>query len=280
MAAGFASRFVPLSFEVPKALIEVRGEILIERQILQLKNVGIDEIVVVVGYLKEKFEYLKDKFDITIIENKEYSTRNNHSTIYAAKDYLSNSYICSSDNYFSENPFQKEEKEAYYSGLFAQGKTDEWGMELDENDKIIASSPGGFNQWYILGHAFWTKEFSLKFIEILKKEYNKKETAPKLWDEVYLDNIDYLTLKIKKYPPNSIYEFDTLDELRQFDSSYIKNSRSKIIADLSKVLNCAESDIISCLPYKDENCLTVGFSFKCKNRKYLYKFKNGNLEEI
>ena len=39
MAAGrTASRFAPLSFEKPKALIEVRGEILIERQINQLSR--------------------------------------------------------------------------------------------------------------------------------------------------------------------------------------------------------------------------------------------------
>ena len=31
MAAGTASRFAPLSYEKPKALIEVKGEILIER---------------------------------------------------------------------------------------------------------------------------------------------------------------------------------------------------------------------------------------------------------
>ena len=33
MAAGLSSRFAPLSYEKPKALFEVRGEILIERQI-------------------------------------------------------------------------------------------------------------------------------------------------------------------------------------------------------------------------------------------------------
>lgn len=49
MAAGTASRFAPLSYEKPKALIEVRGEILIERQIRQLLEVGIKEIILVVG---------------------------------------------------------------------------------------------------------------------------------------------------------------------------------------------------------------------------------------
>lgn len=60
MAAGTASRFAPLSFEKPKALIEVRGEVLIERQIKQLFAAGINEIVIIVGYKKEQFDFLID----------------------------------------------------------------------------------------------------------------------------------------------------------------------------------------------------------------------------
>ena len=48
MAAGTSSRFAPLSFELPKALIAVKGEILIERQIKQLQQAGIKEIYIVV----------------------------------------------------------------------------------------------------------------------------------------------------------------------------------------------------------------------------------------
>lgn len=59
MAAGTSSRFAPLSYERPKALIEVKGEILIERQIRQLHEAGILEIYVVVGYKAEQFNYLK-----------------------------------------------------------------------------------------------------------------------------------------------------------------------------------------------------------------------------
>lgn len=59
LAAGTSSRFAPLSYEKPKGLITVRGEVLIERQIRQLKEAGIQEILIVVGYQKEKFEYLE-----------------------------------------------------------------------------------------------------------------------------------------------------------------------------------------------------------------------------
>ena len=71
MAAGLSSRFAPLSYERPKALLEVKGEILIERQIRQLKEAGIDNITIVVGYMKEKFYYLKEKFNVDIVVNEE-----------------------------------------------------------------------------------------------------------------------------------------------------------------------------------------------------------------
>ena len=97
MAAGTASRFAPLSFEKHKALIEVKGEILIERQIRQLQEAGIKEIIVVTGYMAEQFEYLKEKYKVILIHNPDYLIRNNNSSIHAAKNYLKNSYICSSD---------------------------------------------------------------------------------------------------------------------------------------------------------------------------------------
>ena len=123
MAAGLSSRFAPISYEKPKALICVRGEILIERQIRQLQEAGIKEIIVVVGYKKEQFQYLEKKLGVKVIENKEYLVKNNSSSIYAAKDYLKNTYVCSADNYFSENPFEQEVDESYYSVLYAEGKT-------------------------------------------------------------------------------------------------------------------------------------------------------------
>ena len=85
MAAGTSSRFAPLSYEMPKALIEVKGDILIERQIRQLQQAGIRQIIVVVGYKKEQFEYLNNKFGVVIVENEEYLSRNNNGSIYAAK---------------------------------------------------------------------------------------------------------------------------------------------------------------------------------------------------
>ena len=71
MAAGTASRFVPLSAERPKGLLEVKGEILIERHIRQLQEACITDITIVVGYRAELFTYLQEKFGVNLVLNEE-----------------------------------------------------------------------------------------------------------------------------------------------------------------------------------------------------------------
>ena len=81
MAAGMSSRFAPLSYERPKGLLNVKGEILIEREIRQLQEAGITDITIVVGYMKEKFFYLEEKFGAKIVVNEDYYQYNNTSTL-------------------------------------------------------------------------------------------------------------------------------------------------------------------------------------------------------
>ena len=223
MAAGMASRFAPISDECPKALLEVKGEILIERQIRQLIEAGVPQIIIVVGYMKERFAYLKDKFGVIIIENPEYTTRNNHSSIYAVRKYLKNSYICSADNYFPTNPFREEEKEAFYASIHIDGPTKEWCITTDDKGDITEVVVGGADAWIMMGHVFWTKEFSEQFLEILERDYDKEEIKNQLWEAIYIENITQLHLKMKKYKTNEIHEFDSLEELKEFDKNYRYN---------------------------------------------------------
>lgn len=280
MAAGLSSRFAPLSYELPKALIPVKGEVLIERQIRQLREVGIGEIIVVVGYMKEKFEYLKEKYNIKIVENKDYSVRNNHSTIYAVKDYIRNTYICSGDNYFMINPFEEYVSEAYYAAVYAENDTNEWCLETDQDDWITNVSIGGSASWYMLGHVFWTEEFSKRFLEILEEEYDKKETVNKFWETIYMEHLDVLKLKIRRYPTNFIYEFDSLDELREFDEKYKSDSGSMILQDIANILKCTEEELVEIVPEKDSCGQVEGIRFRCNGKLYTYSYEKGILKEM
>lgn len=275
MAAGVSSRFAPLSYEKPKALITVNGEVLIERQIRQLREVGINEIVVVVGYKKEQFYYLKEKFGVIIVENPEYNTRNNNASIYVAQKYIHNSYICSADNYFTQNQFTKMVEESFYSVVYSNGKTDEWCVDIDNNEYITGVKIGGENSWYMLGHVFWSESFSEKFLGILNDEYNLPQTKKLLWESIYINHIDELKMKVKKYDDNYIFEFDTLDELRNFDKSYINDTKSKILKKIAKQNNCIEKDIVDVSVIKDEKGINaIGFQYKINNEKYSYYYSD------
>ncbi|MEE0005709.1 MAG: NTP transferase domain-containing protein [Ruminococcus sp.] len=275
MAAGVSSRFAPLSYEKPKALITVNGEVLIERQIRQLREVGINEIVVVVGYKKEQFYYLKEKFGVIIVENPEYNTRNNNASIYVAQKYIHNSYICSADNYFTQNQFTKMVEESFYSVVYSNGKTDEWCVDIDNNEYITGVKIGGENSWYMLGHVFWSESFSEKFLGILNDEYNLPQTKNLLWESIYINHIDELKMKVKKYDDNYIFEFDTLDELRKFDKSYINDTKSKILKKIAKQNNCIEKDIVDVSVIKDEKGINaIGFQYKINNEKYSYYYSD------
>lgn len=93
LAAGLSSRFAPISYEKPKGLLRVRGEVLIERQIEQLHEAGIQDITVVVGYKKAYFFYLESKYGVSIVVNNEYASKNNHSSLYCVRNRLANTYI-------------------------------------------------------------------------------------------------------------------------------------------------------------------------------------------
>ena len=278
LAAGTASRFAPLSYEIPKGLIEVKGEVLIERQIKQLKEAGIPEIIIVTGYKSQSFAYLKDKYNVILVHNPDYLTRNNHSSIYAVRDYLKNSYICSSDNYFIKNPFTAEVEESYYSAIYAQGKTSEWCI-TEENNWIKAVHICGANSWIMLGHVFWSEAFSKKFLSILQQEYTKRETKDKLWENIYIEHIHELPMQIRKYPADFIFEFDTLDELRKFDTSYVNNTRSDILKHIAHDLGTTEGQIHNIKAIKNENNAAIGFAFEC-SKKYKYVYETQKLEEV
>ena len=272
MAAGTSSRFAPLSYEKPKALIEVKGEVLIERQIKQLQASGIKEIYIVTGYMAEQFDYLKEKYGVCLIHNPFYLSRNNNSSIWVARNVIKNTYICSADNYFSINPFEKEVNAAYYAGVFAEGHTDEWCMQEDEDGNIIAVHVGGEKSWYMLGHTFWSESFSKRFLGILEQEYALPETADKLWEQLFIEHLDVLKMKIKKYAPSDIYEFDTLDELREFDTSYKANSRSLILKDVANRLLVAEADITGIKTIKGNDTAAIGFEFSALGNRYSYYY--------
>ena len=278
MAAGMSSRFAPLSYEVPKGLLKVKGQRLIEREIEQLQEAGIEDITVIVGYMQEKMFYLAEKYGVKIVVNNDYYKYNNCSSLMLVRDQLSNTYICSSDNYFVENPFEKYIYRGYYSTIFVEGETDEYCATEDSNNMIVDIQIGGKDTWAMVGHVYFDRAFSEKFVKILETEFKHEPYKEQLWEDYYTRNVHELHLEARHYSADIVKEFDSLDELRQFDDRYLMNSNSEIIDNICKTLNCDASDIVHIKPLKD-GLTNISFSFDCLDKKYVYRHPGRGTEK-
>ncbi len=218
MAAGRSRRCMPLSNYLPKGLFEIKGDTMVERQIKQLKDAGISEIIIVVGYKKDKyFEMAKKYPGLIVIENTEWEEKNNTSSLYAAKDYLKNSYICCSDNWFAHNVYCDYVYDSYYAAKFSDEFINEdFVKKFDENDYMRELKRGGEKGWYVIGEAFWNRDFSAKFKELMINEYYDPEMKYMLWDHFYAKHIDELNMKIRKTTDDECKEFDTTEEIMEF----------------------------------------------------------------
>lgn len=277
IAAGFGSRFVPLTFETPKGLLEVQGERMIERQIKQLHQVGIKNISIAVGYLKEKFEYLIDKYDVTLVYNPEYATKNTLATLYHARRTLlgKNMYVLSSDNWMRENMFHAYECGAWYSSVQMSGETSEWCLSYNKKGLITDISIGGKDAWVMYGPTFFSREFSDGFLPELERYYHQPGTEQFYWEQVYMDRLKAKSsmtpppvMYINRQKKEQVYEFENLEELRSFDTSYQNQSNNQAMELVSQVFQVPESEIVHI------RCLKSGmtnksFLFQIRGKQYI-----------
>ena len=125
----------------------------------------------------------------------------------------------------------------------------------------------------MVGHVFFNHEFSEKFRKLMIKEYCNETTKQGYWEDLYIRYIDQLPkMKINRYQEGDIQEFDSLDELRMFDSSYVEDTRSIVVKSICRTLNLQESDV-----YGFKNIKHVGdylhFQFKVGDSTYEYNDK-------
>jgi len=240
MAAGISSRCLPFSKIIPKGLFEIKGEVLLERQIKQLQSAGIDTIVLVAGYMKEKFYYLKDKFGIILLENDDFIERNNNHSLFVAQKYLKNSYICCSDIYYPENVFNQYEYDSYFACKYSENFVDEYCITGTKNEYITKIDHGGKECWYTMGHVYFNRAVSEKFIELLNIEHDYPDVKKMIFDDFHIKHINKLPARIKEYKDEEILEFDTLQEAVDFDGDFrqfmIDNSVKNWVDEYSDII--------------------------------------------
>lgn len=280
LAAGASTRFIPLSLEQPKGLFEVKGEPLIERQIQQLLEAGITDITIVLGYKKEMFFYLKEKYGVKFILNPLFQVKNNIESLRLAKAELGNTYICVSDSYFIENPFNRYEYQTFYAGHSVDCATDEMYVQTDSQSRILRMAEHQDKGMVLLGHSFWNREFSGAFLALAEADRAVGRYDQMFWEWLVKDRLNDLPpMYLKEYEYGNLFEFDYFEELRQFDHQYLGHTNSEIIRNIKLVFRCDEEDITS-FRNVSEGMTNTSFIFRIGGTDYIYRHPGDGTESI
>src|SRR6185295_17440129 len=107
-AAGKATR---MGGDVPKALIEIEGQTLLERSIEALRAIGVEKIVVVVGHLGERIvEFLASRdFGVPVSTVQQEQALGLAHAIATASDQIDNDFVvlCPDNIYTDENDLKR-----------------------------------------------------------------------------------------------------------------------------------------------------------------------------
>ena len=232
MAAGSGRRLSPVTDTIPKPLINVNGKVLIESLLEALVQNGIKDIYIVVGYLKEQFAYLPEKYNsvsITLLENPYYSTCNNISSLYVARSFLGNCIITDGDLLIhNPNILETNFEASGYCSTWAD-ETTEWLKTIDDAGYVQSCGRnGGENGWQLYSVSFWTQEDGQRLCNHLEDIFERRKLKNLFWDDIPMFYFkDEYRLKIRQINPNDLTEIDNLQELIALDINYSKGAKNK-----------------------------------------------------
>ena len=279
LAAGVGARIAPISYEIPKGLLVVHGEVLIERLIRQLRRAGISDITVVVGYMKESFFYLENEFGVQIRVNPAYADRNNHASLHIAQDKLRDAYVCSSDQYFTENVFDRYALGSNITVVPTMGGTREHLVEVDALGNVTSVCTGDGEGLCMLGPAYFAGDDGPRLAKLIEGEVALASSAGKLWDDIFVEHFDEFSVYARHLSWGVVNEFDKFDDLLAFDHAFVDNVDSSILDNVCAVLDCSRHDIVDIEPIS-QGLTNLSFKFWVDGVAYVYRHPGKGTDEI
>lgn len=214
LAAGMGTRLRPLTNDKPKCLVEVNGVPMVERQIQFLKEKGINDITLISGYKAEALDYLKEKYGVDIVFNDRFDTCNNINSLYIVRVRFHDTYVLEGDVYMDKNVLSSDVSQSTY---FAKKKKyeNEWGLEVDENNKLTHINIGNGEGFLMSGISYWKGDDCKKIVAHMEDVYATKDYTNFYWDNMVLDIYPELDICVNEI--DGIYEIDTPEELKNVE---------------------------------------------------------------
>lgn len=265
LAAGFGMRMVPINLTVPKALLEVHGEPLIERTIKHLHEAGITEIYVVAGFMMEQLEYLIDDYGVELVINSEYAVKNNLHSLYLVREHLENAYIIPCDIWTEENPYSREE---LYSWYMIDDRLGTHGMYWANRKQELMKLPDIVPGFHKVGLAYISPSEAPLLRERLEMYAAYPSWDERSWEDALFEKKP-LSVYARKINDDDFAEINTYEELRDLDSgsNHLKTGAINVAAE---ALHAAPSEIEDIEMLK-KGMTNRSFLFSCRDERYIMR---------
>lgn len=274
LAAGFGMRMVPINTETPKGLLEIKGERLIERTIRQLHEVGITEIYVVVGFMKEQYEYLIDEYGVDLIVAPDYATKNNLHSLKMAADHLSNSYIIPCDIWCEKNPYSRNELYSWY--MVSDLVDDDSTVRVNRKQELVVQKEqAGGNA--MIGICYLLEAEAAIVRERLETFGRDSRYDGAFWEETLYQK-DRMIVTARVVHAADAIEINTYEQLREIDSD-----SSQLQTDAIQVI-CqalgARPDEVTNITVLKKGMTNRSFLFSCKDKKYIMRIPGEGTDQL
>lgn len=274
LAAGFGMRMVPINTETPKGLLEIKGERLIECTIRQLHEVGITEIYVVVGFMKEQYEYLIDEYGVDLIVAPDYATKNNLHSLKTAADHLSNSYIIPCDIWCEKNPYSRNELYSWY--MVSDLVDDDSTVRVNRKQELVVQKEqAGGNAMICICYLLETEaEIVRERLEELGRD-SRYDGA--FWEET-LYRKDRMIVTARVVHAADAVEINTYEQLREIDSdsSQLQTDAIQVICE---ALGAQQNEVTNITVLK-KGMTNRSFLFSCKDKKYIMRIPGEGTDQL
>lgn len=265
LAAGFGMRMVPINTEIPKALLEINGEVLIERIIRQLHDVGINEIYIVVGFMKEKFEYLIDEYGVELVVNPDYALNNNLHSLRLVLEHITNTYIIPCDIWCDKNPFRKHE---LYSWYMVSDLVDN-DSEVRVNRRMeLVTVPENIGGNSMIGISYLLEKQAKVIRDRIDRLCEDPKNDNEFWETALYEG-NRMIVQARVVHVGDVVEINTFEQLRDLDGNcnQLKSDAIRVIAD---TFMAEPSEIVDISVLK-KGMTNRSFLFTCKGKKYIMR---------
>ena len=274
LAAGLGMRMVPINLSTPKAFLEVNEEPLVERIIKQLHEVGIKNITIVVGFMKETFDYLVDESGVELVVNPDYASKNNLSSLALVAEKISNTYIIPADIWCNENPFNQQE---FYSWYMVSDLIDN-ESEVRVNRKMdlvrIPPKTGGNS---MIGISYIIEKDAAAIRESIKEKATSGLHDDDYW-EIALYKGDRMFIPARVERAANVVEINTYEQLRELDSES-NQLKSKELDVISQVFSVDPNEITGITVLK-KGMTNRSFLFSVKGKKYIMRVPGEGTDQL